>query len=393
MKNRILTLSLLMIVFAIGTQCSLAQYGVNWPTQPATPMATGVEPGTQTLKVSGVNDFLYAYEINVVEIETPIPVPSLSAGALVGCTDAQVAALQAHIQAANSAYQKLFPDSATPPKTLAQTQDGWKTTVKPLYDNLPQDFKAAQIAVDAMPVGTPKSPCQSVIDSANESYKLLQNADAKLKGNHTIEASFVAKACKSEILTINEKYRGVPTGQSITVRLDARCDEFTVSGGVLLTEIQNRTYLSSPSPTQAGQFLSVGGTGKFHPTIILLTNFNFPFEPFGHSVSSNLGDARLGVSTGPVIQVGSTSTSAFGWFVGGSLSFFHRLYLTPGVHIGQFADFPLGFAPGQQIPANFGQLTPVPRTTARFALSITVQGWDLSKMLKGGSDQPQPAHK
>jgi hypothetical protein len=75
------------------------------------------------------------------------------------------------------------------------------------------------------------------------------------------------------------------------------------------------------------------------------------------------------------------------------VSFLHRLYISPGVHIGEFADYPAGFVNGQQIPANFGALTPVKRWTARFGIAITIKGWDVSKILTGGQDQPTPTAK
>jgi hypothetical protein len=72
----------------------------------------------------------------------------------------------------------------------------------------------------------------------------------------------------------------------------------------------------------------VGGTGLFTPTLISLFSFNLPLEPFGHTVSSALGDVRLGISTGPVLQLSSSQATASGWFVGGSLSFLKYIYLT-----------------------------------------------------------------
>ena len=55
------------------------------------------------------------------------------------------------------------------------------------------------------------------------------------------------------------------------------------------------------------------------------------------------------------------------------------MYLTPGFHVGQFADFPAGFThSGQDIPPSFtGPLTPQTRTTARFAIGITFKGFNI----------------
>lgn len=386
---------LLVVCFLMGLVLprANAQYGVNWPTQPPTPLATDVEPGSQTLRVSGVNDFLYTYDINVVEVGTPVTPPNFAVGGLAGCQDSQINTLQTDAQASYAAYLKLFPDTATPSKSLQTTQGDWKTNViKSPYNNLPQELSAAQQALAAITNAAQKSACQSTIESATQQYNIVKSADQALNnGPHVVQATFQVHNCKSEILTIIEKYKGVPTGQSLTVRLDAACDEFTVGGGVLLSEIQNRSYTSVSLPNQTGQFLGVNGTGRFHPALIVLTNFNLPLQPLGATWSKAAGDLRLGVSTGPAIQTGATNVSSVGWFIGGAVSFFHLLYISPGIHFGEFADFPPGFSSLQAIPTGFGALTPSTRWTGRFAIAITVKGWDLSKSLKGGTDQPAPS--
>jgi hypothetical protein len=72
-------------------------------------------------------------------------------------------------------------------------------------------------------------------------------------------------------------------------------------------------------------------------------------------------------------------------------------FLTPGVHVGEFADFPPGFThAGQPIPPNFGALNPVTRYTARFAFAITFRGSNPTSLLgtgsqKAGTQQPTGA--
>jgi hypothetical protein len=380
------------LLFVVSTQAVSAQYGVNWPTQPATPMATDVEPGKQTLQVSGVNDFFYSYDINVVEIETPSAIPALPTGGSLGtCTDASITAFFNDSQTAFTAYKGFFPASAESPKSLAATQSDWAQKIEPTIVKLTSDQGPAQQALNKITTDPPKSDCSAAIEAATQVLDTLNKADNTLnKGPHVAQATFVVNACKSEVLTVVEKYNGIPTGQAITVRLDAECNRLTVSGGVLLTEIQNRTYTSVTSPTGSGNVLSVGGTGKFSPTLTSLFNFNLPVKPLGDTLSRNLGDLRLGISTGPVLQLSSSQASSFGWFAGGTTSFFHLLYLSLGEHFGQFADFPVGFTANQQIPPNFGQLIPVKRWTGRLGFAITLKGWDASKALSGGNAQPTP---
>ncbi|HEV2398771.1 MAG TPA: hypothetical protein VGS27_17635 [Candidatus Sulfotelmatobacter sp.] len=398
-----MTRSLGLFWFLVCSVAATAQYGINWPKQPST--FTSVQPGSQKVRIGGVNDFLYTYDVNVIEISEAIPQPQMAPqGALAGCQtatgqpQADLGTFSDEADKAFAAYNSLFPKAAIPPKTLEQTSADWRDNVQPHYDKLADDSKAAQKVLDAITDPGLKTACQAVMDSATSEYKKLQDADTKLNHSpHVVEATFTAKNCKSEILTVTEKYNGTPTGQSLTAQFDVECDQVTVGGGILLTEIQSRTYTSSTSPTQSGQFLVVGGTGRFRPTFLVgLTSFNFPFEPLGHKLSSALGDMRLGISTGPVLQNSKSDVSAFGWFVGPTVSFMRRLYLSPGLHVGEFADFPLGFTKqGDPIPSNFGSLTPNKRWTGRFSIGITVKGWDLTKTLKGSQDTPavQPAKK
>jgi hypothetical protein len=372
-----------------------ARYNVNWPTAPTKPYSD-VQVGPQTLQVSGINDFLYTYEANVVVISTPITIPPFptKTGAVAGCSDATIATLTTDAESAKDGYLKLFPTSATTTKTLATNQGDWVANVKPFYANFATDVANAQAALSKITDTDQQSKCGSAIDAAKLIIPTLDSANGKLNsGPHISVTQVPIRACKSAVITVVEKYNGVPTGQQVQVQLDAECNQFTASGGVLASEIQNRTYTSSPSPSGTGNFLAVGGTGKFTPTLTSLFDFNMPWEPLGHKATSALGDMRLGISTGPVLQLSSSQASAFGWFVGASASFLKYIYVTPGVHFGQFADYPLGFTSGQQIPSGFGALTPIKRSTTRFGIAITIRGWDISKSTIGGTDQPAPTVK
>lgn len=372
-----------------------AQYALNWPTQPATPLASNVLPGLQTLKVSGVNDFLYTYDINMVEISSPISVPAFPAvtGAVTGCVEptgqTAIATLTSDTQAAQAGYQKLIPVQASATKSLATSQNDWATNVKQPYSKIADDYTKASAEANSITDPTNGGLCIAAVKDAKQIIDVLDKANAKLnRGTHTINASFTAHSCKSEIVTVVEKFNGTPTGQTVTARLDAECNEFAVSGGVLMTQIQYRTYTASPSPAGSGNYLAVSGTGRYTPTLTSLFNFNFPFAPLGEPVSRGLGDVRLGTSTGPVLQLSSSQASSFGWFAGLSVSFLKYIYITPGEHFGQFADYPLGFTSGAQVPSGFGTLTPVKRQTARFGIAITIKGWNVSKSTTGGTNQP-----
>lgn len=240
-------------------------------------MATDVQPGSQVLKVLGVNDFLYTYEINVVQISTPISIPAFpTIGAGGTCTDPTIGTLTTDSQA-QAGYLKILPASATSTKSLATSESDWNSNVKSYYSDLSTDFNNAQTALSKITDSTQQGFCTGAIASAKLIITTLDAANGALNsGQHEVQATFTAKSCKSEMLTVVEKYNGVPTGQSVTVRLDAECNQFTVSGGVLATEIQNRTDTSSPSASGSGNYLAVGGTGRFTPTLISLFNRSYP---------------------------------------------------------------------------------------------------------------------
>jgi hypothetical protein len=115
----------------------------------------------------------------------------------------------------------------------------------------------------------------------------------------------------------------------------------------------------------------------FSPNAVALLNYQIP--SLG-KVKLSGDDFGLAVSSGPVIRLGTQAgTSSFGYFVGLGLHLYHRFYLTPGLHVGQFADYPPGFSySGQAVPAGLGTLVPVTRYTTRFALGVTYKAKDFS---------------
>jgi hypothetical protein len=149
------------------------------------------------------------------------------------------------------------------------------------------------------------------------------------------------------------------------------------SAGFLLTQLPARSYSSATAPdpsdpTKTQNVLRVDYGMGIRPALVVLLTGNAP--------QLNRHNWGLGVSGGPVFDVsnGKADTSHFGFFGGLSLRVTPWIYLTPGVHVGEFADFPAGFThAGQVIPANTGTPTPTKRYTARFAFSITFKLKDL----------------
>ena len=127
------------------------------------------------------------------------------------------------------------------------------------------------------------------------------------------------------------------------------------------------------------------------PALVALFNYHDPF-----SWPLNRPNFGLALSAGPVIDVanGQADTTRFGVFVGGSVHLWQRLFVTAGVHFGEFSDFPQGFQkPGDPIPSNAGTPTGVNRWTGRFALGITFQGKDLSGLVQKSSQPTSSVQK
>jgi hypothetical protein len=169
---------------------------------------------------------------------------------------------------------------------------------------------------------------------------------------------------------------------TFTITIGQTANVVTLSLGPLFSAVQNRTYsaVTVPNSDSSGTNTVLGVQGKSLSTsIAALVNLRLPVpklsgEKFG-----------LDIAAGPVLRLNPGSgTSPAGFFGGISLRFYRYLFITPGFHVAQFADFPQGFSQaGQKIPPNFGTLTPVTRTTVKFGLAITFQTKDFSSLSSG----------
>jgi hypothetical protein len=308
------------------------------------------DPGTIKITITGVNPFLYDYATEWSAQDQSLSDFSnvqqflKSASASTGCDLTDV----------ETAIKGLSPKNTTS-IPLKQTQDAWNVSVKPKYDTFLSNCKD-----------------NTIVQPLKDSHDKLFPSGGVSSVTATVQNT---KPCKTYVITIHEFYQGTASDKTITATVPVVCEELTFSAGTLLTEVPSPTYNSRPSPTQSGNFLSIEQTGKFRPTVVGLLNYNFP----GWKCGSWCDPFRVGVSTGPVFQSAQSGASSFGAFLGGSLSIYKRLYLSGGEHWGEFGNTPFGFSNGSPIPANFGQLTPRLRYTARFAFGITFRTNDISK--------------
>jgi len=177
-------------------------------------------------------------------------------------------------------------------------------------------------------------------------------------------------------LAITPSYAGTDLPKK-TVHFDASFPILSSSAGFLLTQLQARAYSSATAPdpndpTKTQNVLKVDDGSGIRPALTVLLTGNIP--------QFNRHNFGLGVSGGPVFDIsnGKADTSRLGFFGGMSLRITPWIFLTPGVHVGEFADFPQGFThAGQVIPPNTGTPSPIKRYTARFAFAIT---WKLKDL-------------
>jgi len=161
-----------------------------------------------------------------------------------------------------------------------------------------------------------------------------------------------------------------------TFSLSAGHKILSSSGGFLITELPARSYSSVTAPTgmtnPATQSV-LGVDFRNGPRVALAALLNV-YIPNWKRLPLNRRAYGLALSAGPVFDIsnGKADTSHFGFFAGPTLHIRNQFFLTPGVHIGEFADFPIGFTgAGQVIPSNIGTPAAVKRYSARFAFAVT----------------------
>jgi hypothetical protein len=191
--------------------------------------------------------------------------------------------------------------------------------------------------------------------------------------------------------TISEYYNQQPTKNgTLALSIKPTNTIITLSLGPLFSAIRNRTYSSVtvPNADSTGSSTVLGVQGNsFSTAIAALVNIRVPIPSLAHD--------KLGVdlAAGPVVRLNSKSgTSSAGFFAGVSLRFYRYIFITPGIHIGEFADFPQGFnRVGQPLPPNFPTPTAVTRTTAKFGIAISFQTKDFSALGKSTATATAPS--
>jgi hypothetical protein len=385
---------------------------------------TITESGDSILRLLHANPILYDYEFNVQEIkgssddlsqwsalinETKGILPNASnATAFPGsCPLAgELATAKQDLQTIDTNIKAMAPDKLSNGNFKSVTYDiskGQWNDIRALYDGF--EDRVVKIQSDlALPA------CKTEPDTVAAAVALITAEFPRMRDRVDAIQARVDTPCQDVFplnrtsdfdITVTEKYNGVATeAKPVVFHLNRGFDVLTLSGGFLLTKLQALSYssvaqpvpppLGSPPNTPPGtqNVLGVDGLGRgFRPALVALFNYHDPFDWVGNR--PNFG---LAFSVGPVIDIsnGRADTSKFGLFTGGSVHFWNRLFLTAGMHFGEFSDFPLGFhAPGDLLPANAGTPLGRKRWTGRFAFAITFKGKDLSGLMPNANSQDQ----
>lgn len=280
-----------------------------------------------------------------------------------------------------------------------KTENDWQT--------LQSAFGDFEHAVKTLANGLPDTADQSCDSVLQQAELIILDDYPKLRAQYRDLATRLAKpdtiyyersleATSSADLVATPSYAGTADG-SKTFHFEPSFGILSSSAGFLLTELPARSYSSATAPdpsdaTKTQNVLKVDYGSGIRPALAVLLTGNVP--------QVNRRNYGLGVSAGPVFDIssGKADTSRLGFFGGVSIRLTPWIFLTPGVHVGEFADFPPGFThAGQVIPPNTGTPTATKRYTARFAFAVTFKLKDLgastvSDQTKGqGAQAAQPA--
>ncbi|MBZ5667293.1 MAG: hypothetical protein LAO30_22160 [Acidobacteriia bacterium] len=379
-------------------------YVMDWSQGVATPN-TVEKSGRQTLRLININNVLYTYQLSVAEVKgadddlsgwkqiigevTSILPGAAAHAAPVGnaCTlSTLLPNAKSSLQALNTQLDSFLP-KATNGKyksvTVAETVQGW-TPIRNSFDGF--ESQVRQVQQNLPSCNTEKDLSQQaekLISSFREMQQNVIRIQSKVDAPHVFDVGYNLNRTSDYNISATENFNGTPTdAKAIAFHLNKGFEVLTLSGGFLLTEIQARAYTSVAAPSGSGgsqNVLAVSNiNSSFRPALVALFNYHDPFR-----WALNRPDFGFALSAGPTFDIsqGKADTSKFGVFVGASVHFWNRLFITPGIHVGEFADFPQGYtAPGQVIPPNAGTPSAVNRWTSRFAISITFKGKDLSSL-------------
>lgn len=351
-----------------------AEIVINWDAVPKNRTVSCPATASErrmAIRVTNVNDIVYAHAIETSVTATPVYVPLEPFSRMEAASAPPLEQAVKAINALMGIYSPGFVPEVQNGKRvnlgLSKTLAAWKTfTDHPEWKKWADTLKGVK-AFEA------KTPDQRTLKDRILAFAtMFEKARAAIEGPGSkpnaietgVEVDWAAKNAIS--IKVTQTYNGeaVDNGeQTFSCTVDSGA--FTLSLGPVFSKIQARQYTSTAVPGGAGTTNVLGvqyGRG-LRPTGATLVNFAVPHLSWG--------GWALYLTTGPTVKSSADSTASFGWFAGASVGLNKVLYLTPGFHYGEFADFPMGYATGTPIPSGAGTPNPVKRSTWRFAFGIS----------------------
>lgn len=367
---------------------------IDWSTR--TLVSAPAELGrvqSARLRVRNVNDILYDYQVDITETRratddfanlrqafgdarAAMPGPPTSDPCKVA--DARTALKDTlDYIAQEPALTPKIADGRVRSVPVASTIATWTTAAVPRVVAVKD--RADEIVRNIAKCGD-ASAAQAFLTDYGTFATAVRAFETRVGGPHAIEMPVTLRPDYDYGIVVTELYMSIPTtGGSKAFTVSPASTVLTLSAGALATALEGRTYAARNAPGATATdpvrpVLAVDGTG-WRPLGAALLNYEIP-------CGSN-DTWGLAASTGPVVQFGNTSgTASLGYFFGLSVHMWHRFYITPGFHLGEFADLPIGFTgKGDTVPANFGELVPSKRWSTRFAIAFTYRTLDLSKVV------------
>lgn len=406
----------LAIALTVGCPCTLFAQIVDydWAARSLQDYPTNItQTRSASVRVHNVNDVLYSYTVKsectqnqtdpfgsiVGLLPATSPPPQADLGPAPSACQKALAAAQAAVPLVAPKINAMISEpttdsgcsSASPCDVpLSATQQYWDNNIESSAADADEKVKTAGNACSS------DAATADAIQDLKDQIVVIDNTRTKVKHTtHDYSVTVTLIPDSSCQLTITQRYGQTQTQNgSVTATFSPGQPRMSLSAGPLFSEVQDRSYsvVSVPSGSTTESVLQFNGNSRFTTYLTGLLNFHIP------SSTEWINGERAGIalSTGPVLRVGGqSSASAFGWFGGISYHINHLVFITAGLHAGQFAGNPAGFSsPNQVVPSNFPTPTAQNRTTIRFALAITVKAKDFSKLSSGtsspGAGSPAP---
>ncbi len=382
----------LLFLFASVSSAVWGQVvSIDWPSRTLRG-CNAVSGATRTVVVTlqDLNDHLYKYRVEFdVQATAPndfqflasgIGKPSSGAADMQAALDQLEADLgQIAVLIKNSPLLTAAPESNGKFRSvpIAETQAGWRVVVE---GSAPYSRVAGHVRIlrgGTFPDGTLEARRVAALAGAD---RLARTGDFILNSPHrlAVPVAITPGADNTIRIRVSELAGGQITGQGLPEEFTCsiRSTVLSLSAGILVSKIAPREYNLRPVPrnppvmgqSETVNSLAVENAKSLQPTGVALLNYQVPKADW------------LSISSGPTYRLSGTSAgnSPFGFFVGPSVNLWNRFFLTPGAHLGHFADYPAGLVDGSVVPAGIGTPVAVKRWTIKFGFSFTYRTVDFS---------------